>query len=79
MKNVFENYECDGQISMIDYLKELDRVYPVDIKGLCDDAYCPKCGYAFDAFSKERDCERCPYCGVKVDWQPWHNANDQEV
>ncbi len=78
MKNVFESYECDGQISMFEYLKELDQVYPLEIKGLCDDAYCSKCGYAFDEL-KELDCERCPKCGVKVDWQPWHNANDQEV
>lgn len=75
MKNVFENYECDGQISMFDYLKELDRVYPVEIKGLCNDAYCPKCNYALMPF-KENDLERCPHCGTKLDWQPWHRMND---
>lgn len=74
-----DNYECEGQLTINDYLREHNaKIYQVEIKGLCDDAYCPKCGYEFWE-TKELDCERCPKCGIRVDWKPWHNANDNEV
>lgn len=58
--------------------KEPAEVKPVIIKGLCDDAYCPECNYPFDEVT-EKDCQRCPVCGIGVDWGPWHIANDSEV
>lgn len=60
-----------------------EKVYPLDIKGICDDPYCPQCGYAFETIKTcknyEVDCERCPECHVKVDWTLWHRINDKEV
>lgn len=58
--------------------EEPAKVYPVEIKGLMDDAYCPKCGYEFWE-TRDLDCDRCPSCGIRVDWTPWHQANDEEV
>ncbi len=26
---------------------------------------------------KELDCEQCPECGTRLDWTPWHRANDE--
>lgn len=49
---------------------------PVNIKGICDDAYCPECDYQLDEL-KELDCEQCPECGTRLDWTPWHRANDE--
>ena len=61
----------EGQLSLF------DKVYPVEIWGLMDDAHCPKCHYCFWE-TREMDCDRCPHCGTRVDWTPWHKANDQE-
>ena len=50
-----------------------DKV-PVIIKGLCDDAYCPKCDYALDEI---QSCDKaCPKCRTPLDWTPWHKLND---
>ena|GEM_PF-6953368 len=50
-----------------------DKV-PVIIKGLCDDAYCPKCDYALD---EHQSCDKaCPKCHTPLDWTPWHKLND---
>lgn len=61
---------------------EPEKVYPLDIIGICDDPYCPQCGYPFETIKTcknyEVDCERCPECHVKVDWTPWHRLNDEE-
>lgn len=70
-----DNYECDGQMDIYDYLKEQNKVYQVDIIGLCDDAVCPKCGYEF-LDPKENDLPECPVCKTKVDWTRWHLLND---
>lgn len=70
-----EKYECDGQMNIYDFIPKKEPVFKVNIKGLCDDAYCPKCNYPFNE-TKELDCERCPICQTKVDWTPWHNLND---
>ena len=75
MKNIFENYECENQISIFEYLEEKEKRHMVDIKGLCDDAFCPNCGYWFDEL-KEKDCDCCPKCGILVDWKRWHDCND---
>ena len=71
MNKALQNYECEGQLSMF------DKAYPVDIRGICDDAYCPECGYSLDEI-KQLDCERCPWCGLRIDWTPWHRMNDEE-
>ena len=55
-----------------------EEAIPVDIKGICDDAYCPKCGFSLDEL-KIKDCERCPECGQRIDWTPWHRCNDEPV
>lgn len=70
----------EGQISIFDYLEESQKIYSLDIRGLCDDPYCPKCDYAFITYGsqKEIDCDCCPKCGIKVDWTRWHRMNDEE-
>lgn len=70
----------EGQISIFEYLEESQKIYPLDIRGLCDDPYCPKCDYAFITYGsqKEIDCDCCPKCGIKVDWTHWHRMNDEE-
>lgn len=50
------------------------KIMPVDIKGICDDAYCPKCGRALDEY---KCCDQdCPSCHARLDWTPWHKLND---
>lgn len=59
---------------------EEEKVYDLTIKGLCDDPYCPECGYPFwtEGDKSEVDCERCPNCHIRVNWKNWHRANDEE-
>lgn len=61
-------------------IKQEPHIYPLDIKGICDDAYCPQCGYIFTTWGQDNeiDYERCPECHVKVDWTLWHRINDEE-
>ena len=59
------------------YWRLREKVYPVDIRGICDDAYCPECNTELDDL-RFKDCEKCPWCGVRIDWTPWHRANDEE-
>lgn len=66
--------DIEGQISIFEYIDSI-KPLPVDIRGLCDDAYCPRCNYCLDEL-KELDCKICPVCGVKIDWGPWHRMND---
>lgn len=55
--------------------------WPLDIRGLCDDGYCPNCDHAFDQYlhPDEIDCEVCPECGTPLDWTRWHKMNDPEL
>ncbi len=53
-----------------------EKVYPVEIKGLCDDAYCPGCNACLDEL-KYLDSKNCPHCGLRIDWGPWHYFNDE--
>jgi len=78
MNPALKNYECDGQMSIEDWLEDREKVRDLDIKGLCDDPYCPECGYLFTTYGphNEVDCERCPVCKIRVDWGRWHKAND---
>lgn len=66
----------DGQISIFEYMHELNKVHSVDIKGLCDDAYCPVCGYEFKDWLGEVDID-CPECKTRLDWTIWHKINDE--
>lgn len=50
--------------------------YPVDIRGICDDAYCPTCNYEFR--DDETDANMCPMCGTYLDWSRYHLFNDKE-
>lgn len=53
------------------------KALPVDIRGICDDAFCPVCHYPLDDLDPtELDCEACPDCGTRLDWGPWHRVND---
>lgn len=69
---------CNGSPEPKPFMNE--PVYELDVRGFMDDPYCPKCDYAFITYgtNDERDCERCPHCHVKVDWQRWHRINDEE-
>lgn len=64
------------------YWRLNEKVYPLDIIGICDDPYCPQCGYPFETTRScknyEVDCERCPECHIRVDWTSWHRLNDEE-
>ena len=55
-------------------------VYELDIRGICDDPYCPQCGRGFwtESQRSEVDCERCPDCHVRISWARWHKINDKE-
>lgn len=75
---------CDSLTKAVDRIKgyqqtidDMDKpkVYEVNIRGICDDAYCPECDYGF--MDNETDAERCPKCGVKVSWERWHKINDE--
>lgn len=59
-------------------LKDRHNPMSVDIKGICDDAYCPICGYQF-WYPEENDKEYCPECGQRMDWKRWHEVNDEEM
>ena len=69
--------QISGQIDLFDYLKELEAIHPVEIMGICDDAFCPVCGDGIDEF-KWMDCEKCPSCGARISWEPWHRMNDED-
>ena len=62
-------------------LKHEPIIYGIDVRGICDDPYCPQCGRGFWTESKrsEVDCERCPDCHILLDWTPWHRVNDEEA
>lgn len=59
-------------------INDLNKYYKngflVDVRGICDDAYCPVCNSGLDEI-KHKD-ENCPICHVRLDWAPWHIRND---
>lgn len=71
-------YWQDSQGKPAEWWKN-EQVYPLDIRGLMDDPYCPKCGRGFWDYGpkSEVDCERCPDCGIRIDWTLWHRLNDK--
>lgn len=68
--------QIDGQLNLFDWAAAI-QPKDVDIRGICDDAYCPNCDDAIDEF-KYLDCEVCPYCGARIKWDRWHKANDKD-
>ena len=74
---VIARKQIEGQLNIFEYLEAQEKVYPVDIMGLCDDAYCPGCKACLDEI-KYLDCQKCPHCGLRIDWGPWHHFNDEE-
>ena len=60
------------QMTIFDYKRS------VEIRGLCDDAYCPECGYGF-GYPEETDLGVCPEGGCIVDWTRWHKVNDEQT
>ena len=63
------------QITIFEYLEEKNKIFEIDIRGLLDDGYCPKCGYAFKDWMGEVDID-CPECHARIDWTRWHTMND---
>ena len=43
--SIWDDYECDGQMSLNDSLSDRDKVRKVRIIGLCDDPICSNCGH----------------------------------
>ena len=43
--SIWDDYECDGQMSLNDWLSDRDKVREVGIIGLCDDPICSNCGH----------------------------------
>lgn len=70
--------EIKGQMNIYDFLPDPNKVYDVEIKGICDDAYCPNCDTELDEF-RFKDCDKCPYCGTRISWKRWHYMNDEEI
>lgn len=66
---VFDNYECYGQLSIFDVCNCF-QAKQVDIRGICDDGYCPNCGIWLEDL-----IEYCPDCNQKLDWEEWKRLN----
>lgn len=49
--------------------EEPETIHPVEIMGICDDAFCPVCGDGIDELNW-MDCERCPSCNARISWEP---------
>ena len=82
--SIWDDYECDGQMSLNDWLSDRDKIREVGIIDLCDDPICSNCGYEFNMIEDKRynikseiDCERCAKCKVRLDWRRWHRCNDE--
>lgn len=60
-----DNYECEGQISLSDYQ---ENKFPVTVRGLMDDPFCPRCDCnVFD----DIETGICHYCRLRLDFTPW--------
>lgn len=76
--NKYETHKCcDDSCRGCDIPNCMNRIRPVEIRGICDDAYCPKCDCGIDEY-KWMDCKRCPHCGQLISWDTWHRSNDRE-
>lgn len=64
---------CGGSIEPCRFggpFKWSEQPQEVDIRGICDDGYCPKCNCALDDL-----VERCPECNTLLDWKRWRKLN----
>ena len=59
-----------GQTNLFNYINEFDTPKAVDIKGICDDGYCPRCNVALDDLISV-----CPWCKQRLDWNEWKRIN----
>lgn len=73
--------DCFSDQEEAEAKKEKKEPQPLDIRGICDDGYCPNCGHPFDEYlwPEEIDCEVCPECGTQLDWERWHLHNDKKT
>lgn len=55
-----------SQITIDEWLKPVE----VDIKGLLDDGYCPKCGSSLEDL-----VPICPHCKQSLIWERWKRFN----
>lgn len=55
------------QLTIFDLMKPK----PVDIRGICDDGYCPTCGIWIDDLIPS-----CPHCKTILDWTHWKRLNE---
>ena len=69
--------QIEGQMSLAEYTPPPPIIHTVLISGFMNDAYCPRCKYCLDEIT-ELDCQKCPVCGLYIDWAPWHRMNDKE-
>lgn len=60
------------QMTVFDFIKP----HTVQVKGMCDDPYCPKCNYWLDD-PRSRYGE-CPKCGAQIDFMRWFDMNGKE-
>lgn len=60
-----------GQMNFIDFLEEYNEEKEVDIRGICDDGYCPTCGVWVEDLA-----DRCMYCNQKLSWERWKKLNE---
>lgn len=59
---------------LIDAAKYLPNIVKVDVRGICDDGYCPICNICLDDL-----VDRCPECNVKLDWDSWKILNEEFI
>lgn len=61
MKKIVKN-----QMSLDEYTAPEE----VELRGLCDDGYCPNCNNMVDDLAPV-----CIYCGKNLTWERWKKAN----
>ena len=73
-----KKYECEGQMNLLDYLKQLEEepALPVDTRGLMDYPFCPKCQQPIGELDEFK--ERCVDCGQKLVWTRYRKLIDIE-
>lgn len=59
------------QMTIFDFLKP----EAVNVKGLCDDPYCPKCNFYLD--DPVERFGKCPNCGTQIDFTHWFEVNKE--